>query len=72
MLVGFPPFYSDDPTITCQKIIHWKKTLRIPTDARMSAVAADLILKLLRDTPERLGTTGVDEIKDHRFFQEID
>jgi serine/threonine kinase 38 len=26
MLVGYPPFFSDEPSITCQKIMHWKKT----------------------------------------------
>jgi serine/threonine kinase 38 len=26
MLVGYPPFFSDEPSITCQKIIHWKKS----------------------------------------------
>jgi len=23
MLVGYPPFFSDDPTETCKKIINW-------------------------------------------------
>lgn len=23
MLVGYPPFFSDDPTETCRKIINW-------------------------------------------------
>lgn len=23
MLVGYPPFFSDQPNITCQKILHW-------------------------------------------------
>jgi len=23
MLVGYPPFYSDDPTETCRKILNW-------------------------------------------------
>lgn len=27
MLVGYPPFFSDDPSVTCQKILHWRKTL---------------------------------------------
>jgi serine/threonine kinase 38 len=25
MLVGYPPFYSDDPSSTCQKILKFKK-----------------------------------------------
>ncbi|MFO0131605.1 MAG: protein kinase domain-containing protein [bacterium] len=23
MLVGYPPFYSEDPTETCKKILNW-------------------------------------------------
>ena len=24
MMVGYPPFFSDDPSVTCQKILHWR------------------------------------------------
>lgn len=41
MLVGYPPFFSDDPATTCQKILHWKKTLAIPPDANLSMEAID-------------------------------
>jgi serine/threonine kinase 38 len=30
MLVGYPPFFAEEPSITCQKILHWRKTLMIP------------------------------------------
>jgi len=23
MLIGYPPFYSEDPTETCKKILNW-------------------------------------------------
>jgi len=72
MLVGYPPFYSEDPTITCQKIIHWKRTLKIPQESKISPEAADLILKLIRDPYDRLGANGVDEIKSHPFFEDLD
>jgi len=72
MLVGYPCFYSEDPSVTCQKIIHWKQTFRIPTEANLSPLATDLVLKLLRDPEERLGANGVEEIKNHRFFDGID
>lgn len=32
MLVGYPPFYSDEPTTTCKKILNWKKHLVIPEE----------------------------------------
>ena len=68
MLVGYPPFFSDEPSITCQKILHWKKTFAIPHEAKMSHYATDLIRKLIADPCERLGVNGVEEIKAHPFF----
>jgi len=72
MLIGYPPFYSEDSSITCQKIISWKKVLRIPSDPEVSPEAVDLILKLLRDPSDRLGCRGVEEIKRHPFFKGVD
>ncbi|CAD8082349.1 unnamed protein product [Paramecium sonneborni] len=72
MLVGYPPFFSDDPSSTCQKIINWKKTLVIPPEAKLSPAATDLILRLMTDASNRLGVNGVNEIKAHPFFAGID
>lgn len=71
MLVGFPPFFSDEPSVTCQKIIHWKKTLIIPGDANLSPAATDLIKKLICDADRRLGSNGVAEVKAHPFFEGV-
>jgi len=68
MLVGYPPFYSDDPASTCQKILHWRKTLTVPKEARLSPAATDLIRKLVCDSQDRLGRNGVEEIMGHPFF----
>jgi serine/threonine kinase 38 len=68
MLVGYPPFFSDDPSMTCQKILHWKKIFAIPADVNLSVAAADLIKRLIADQSERLGINGVEEIKAHPFF----
>ena len=72
MLVGYPPFFSDDPSVTCQKIIHWKKTLIIPSDANLSPAATNLIKSLICDADRRLGSKGVAEIKNHPFFEGLD
>jgi serine/threonine kinase 38 len=72
MLVGYPPFFSDDSSITCQKILHWKKTLAIPEEANLSEEAVDLIQKLINDPEKRLGRNGADEIKEHPFFDGFD
>ncbi|CAD8088532.1 unnamed protein product [Paramecium primaurelia] len=72
MLVGYPPFFSDDPSSTCKNIINWKKTLAIPPEAKLSPAAIDLILRLMSDAQNRLGVNGVNEIKAHPFFSGID
>ncbi|CAL5184746.1 unnamed protein product [Lathyrus oleraceus] len=71
MLVGYPPFYSDDPVTTCRKIVHWKNHLKFPDEARLTPEAKDLICKLLCGVPHRLGTRGAAEIKDHPWFRDI-
>jgi serine/threonine kinase 38 len=71
MLVGYPPFYSDEPKITCQKILKWRKTLVIPREARLSPAATDIIRRLICDANDRLGKNGVEEIKSHPFFNSV-
>ncbi|KAJ9700715.1 hypothetical protein PVL29_006168 [Vitis rotundifolia] len=63
MLVGYPPFYSDEPMTTCRKIVNWRTHLKFPEEAKLSPEAKDLISKLLCNVDQRLGTKGADEIK---------
>ncbi|CAD8199818.1 unnamed protein product [Paramecium octaurelia] len=72
MVVGYPPFFSDDPQTTCQKILHWQSTFQIPQDMSLSPQCIDLIRRLVADHTERLGINGVSEIKIHPFFQGVD
>ncbi|XP_060174814.1 uncharacterized protein LOC132605671 [Lycium barbarum] len=72
MLVGYPPFYSDDPMSTCRKIVNWKNHLKFPEEAKLSREAKDIISKLLCNVTERLGSNGADEIKVHPWFKGID
>ncbi|XP_055332341.1 cAMP-dependent protein kinase catalytic subunit PRKX-like [Paramacrobiotus metropolitanus] len=70
MLVGHPPFYSDNPIEVYQKILDGK--IRWPKN--FDLVAKDLIKKLLvADRTKRLGSmkNGVDDIKAHRWFWTI-
>jgi serine/threonine kinase 38 len=71
MLVGYPPFFSDEPSTTCQKILRWKKTFVIPPEANLAPHSIDLLKKLICDADERLGRNGVDEIKAHPFFKTV-
>lgn len=72
MLVGYPPFFSDEPSITCQKILQWKKTFSIPPEANLSPAATDILRKMIADPETRLGRNGVEEIKNHPFFENFD
>ena len=72
MLVGYPPFFSDEPSVTCQKILHWKKTLTIPPEVNLSPEATDILKRFMCDADDRLGTKGTAEIKNHPFFRGLD
>ena len=53
MLVGYPPFYSEDPMTTCKKIVNWKHYLRIPEEAKLSPAARDFILRMMCGVNDR-------------------
>ena len=72
MLVGYAPFCSKETTEVCYKILHWEKYLEIPKKVKISKEAEDLIRKLINNSNVRLGKNGVDEIKKHPFFNDID
>ncbi|KAH8494807.1 hypothetical protein H0E87_021276 [Populus deltoides] len=69
MLVGYPPFYSEEPMSTCRKIVNWINHLKFPEEAKLSVEAKDLIRKLLCNVEQRLGTKGAHEIKSHTWFK---
>ncbi|KAJ4765967.1 Serine/threonine-protein kinase 38 [Rhynchospora pubera] len=68
MLIGYPPFYSDDPITTCRKIVHWRNHLKFPEDTQLSVDAIDLMTRLLCDAEHR---AGVDQIKAHPWFRNV-
>lgn len=72
MLVGYPPFYSDDPMTTCRKIVYWRTFLRFPPEVHVSPEAKDLIQRLLCDADNRLGRNGAAEVKEHPFFRGVE
>ncbi|XP_058001168.1 uncharacterized protein LOC110659489 isoform X2 [Hevea brasiliensis] len=72
MLVGYPPFYSDEPMSTCRKIVNWRTHLKFPEEAKLTPEAKDLISKLLCNVDQRLGTKGADELKAHPWFKSLE
>ena len=71
MLVGYAPFCSEETKDVCYKVINWKKFLKIPDDIVLSREAEDLIAKMINNSNERLGKNGVEEIKAHPFFKNV-
>jgi len=72
MLVGIPPFYSENVHEMYDKILY--SDLVLP-EQLMSPEAVDLLARLLeRDPKRRLGSgpTEWQEIKSHPFFESID
>ncbi|XP_038134615.1 rho-associated protein kinase 2-like isoform X1 [Cyprinodon tularosa] len=69
LLVGETPFYAESLIGTYGKIMNHHNSLVFPDDAEMSQDAKDLICAFLTDRNNRLGRTGVDEIKRHPFFK---
>jgi serine/threonine kinase 38 len=72
MLMGYPPFYGENPTATCRKVMNFEKYFEIPSEIEVSPEAVDILKKLITRPEKRLGINGVDEIKRHPFFKNID
>merc|ERR1712129_239290 len=67
-LVGYPPFYAEDPLQTCRKIVHYRKYFKIPYDAKLSKECADLIHNVVCSYRRRY---SFEQIKAHSFFKKI-
>ena len=72
MLVGYAPFCSEETKDVCYRVMNWKQFLKIPDDVVISKEAEDLIFKMINNSNERLGKNGVEEIKAHPFFKNVD
>lgn len=74
-LLGYPPFYADDPVGTCRKILNWQKTLGWPhkRTSHLSPECLDFVQKLLCEPADRLGTVGgAKELKRHPWMKGVD
>jgi serine/threonine protein kinase len=70
MLAGYPPFQDDDPMQIYRKIINVKPKYPDGFDSRLKSLTKHL---LRRDLSKRFGNLkdGANDIKNHRFFEEI-
>ena len=74
-LVGYTPFYADDPVATCKKILKWDENLDLPEEyaETLSTECVDFMLSLINDQGERIGSKGgIEEIKAHDWFEGMD
>eukprot|EP00607_Mallomonas_marina_P010881 CAMPEP_0182422098 /NCGR_PEP_ID=MMETSP1167-20130531/7685_1 /TAXON_ID=2988 /ORGANISM="Mallomonas Sp, Strain CCMP3275" /LENGTH=610 /DNA_ID=CAMNT_0024599849 /DNA_START=315 /DNA_END=2147 /DNA_ORIENTATION=+ len=69
-LVGYTPFYADEPVMTCRKILRWETCLEVPSQVSdtISPQCLDFLLSLITDAPQRLGNNGIEDIKSHPWF----
>lgn len=71
-LIGFTPFYAEDPVSTCKKILRWDEYIDVPDEVadQLSVDCIDLMLSLIADSKERIGCRhGVEDIKRHNWFR---
>jgi len=73
MLLGLPPFYNREQNTQKMFTAIKEKEVTFPSKVTLTDAAKDFILQLLKKNPsERLGTNGVEEIKNHRWFSDLD
>ena len=73
MLIGYPPFYADDPMSTCRKIFILERILTISRRCEKFLLQPVNSLNLLYVTKQTvLGGTELTRFKAHPFFEGID
>ncbi|XP_026672330.1 serine/threonine-protein kinase tricorner isoform X5 [Ceratina calcarata] len=73
MLIGYPPFCSENPQETYRKIMNWRETLVFPPEVPISEEAKDTIIRFCCEADRRLGAQrGVEELKLAPFFRGVD
>lgn len=72
-LCGYPPFCSDDndPAETYHKILDWETELDFPPNIPLQNSSISLIKSLVTSADRRIGRTGIDALKKHKFFKDI-
>ncbi|XP_054426888.1 serine/threonine-protein kinase MRCK gamma isoform X2 [Pteronotus mesoamericanus] len=73
LLFGETPFYAESLVETYGKIMNHEDHLQFPSDVPdVPASARDLIRQLLCRQEERLGRGGLDDFRNHPFFEGVD
>lgn len=73
MLMGYPPFCSDNPQDTYRKVMNWRETLIFPPETPISEEAKETIVRFCCEADRRMGSNrGMDELKSVPFFRGVD
>lgn len=73
MLMGYPPFCSDNPQDTYRKVMNWRETLIFPPETPISEEAKFTIQKFCCEADCRIGSNGgLSELKATSFFRGVD
>ncbi|XP_076179225.1 serine/threonine-protein kinase tricornered isoform X1 [Ptiloglossa arizonensis] len=73
MLIGYPPFCSENPQETYRKVMNWRETLVFPPEVPISEEAKDTIIRFCCEADRRLGAQrGIEELKLASFFRGVD
>jgi serine/threonine kinase 38 len=81
-LVGYTPFYAEDPVTTCRKILRWRQCLEMPaeTKAQLSPECIDFLSCLLAGPESRIGSSknggdfenGFKQVVQHPWYRDFD
>lgn len=81
-LVGYTPFYAEDPVTTCRKILRWRQCLEIPAEVKgkLSRECIDFLSCLLAGPENRIGSSvpngefanGFKQIIAHPWYRGFD
>ena len=54
-LIGYTPFYAEEPVVTCRKILRWAHFLEVPDNivSTVSSECIDFLLSLITDSNNR-------------------
>lgn len=73
MLMGYPPFCSDNPQDTYRKVMTWRETLIFPPETPISEEARETIVRFCCEADRRMGSKcGIDELKSISYFRGVD
>lgn len=72
-LVGYTPFYAEDPVTTCRKILRWRQCLEIPAETKhkLSPECIDFLSCLLAGPESRIGSDGMNPAGDDSGFAQV-